>query len=208
MFIRVAEEAGLIGALTRWALDTALQQVQGWQARGLDLVVQVNVSALDLRDPSFPERVASALARHGVAGERLRLELTESAVMEDPLQGTAVVTRLAALGVHVVIDDFGTGYSSLAYLSRLATDEIKIDRGFVQRLTTGSTDATIVTSIIGLGRGLGLAVVAEGVEDAATLELLRAWGCTAVQGYYVARPLPAAEVAAWVRARGGGAGGD
>lgn len=141
------------------------------------------------------------LRAHGVAGGDLRLEVTESAVMADPARAGLVLARLAATGLGISVDDYGTGCSSLAYLKRLPIDELKIDRAFVRHLVMDEADRTIVASTIGLGHSLGLRVIAEGVEDQATWEALAALGCDAVQGYHLGRPMPAAGVDAWVRAR-------
>jgi EAL domain-containing protein (putative c-di-GMP-specific phosphodiesterase class I) len=132
---------------------------------------------------------------------RLELEITEDAVLTDPVRTTAILDRLASMGVRLSIDDFGTGYSSLAYLKRLPITEIKIDRSFVMGMGTNDDDATIVRSTIDLGRNLGLEVVAEGVESEAIWKELRALGCTVAQGYYLSRPLPPAELGEWLSSR-------
>ncbi len=198
-FIPLAEQTGLIVPLTRWVLDTTARQLRAWADAGLDLGAAVNLSARVLHDPDLPEAIAALLATHGVPAARLRVELTESAVMANPTGALDVLTRLAGLGVRIAIDDFGTGYSSLAYLTRLPVDEIKIDRSFVTHMTTQSADATIVASTIGLGHSLGLRFVAEGVEDARTWQTLEALSCDGVQGFYVSRALPADELARWLR---------
>jgi len=200
VFIPLAEETGLITPLTRWALGEARRQGGAWKRAGLTLSVAVNLSARDLRDPGLPVAVADLLAAHGVAADRLRLELTESVVMADAAGAAAVLARIAALGVSIAVDDFGTGYSSLAYLKRLPVDDLKIDRSFVRHLATDETDATIVASTIGLGHNLGLRVTAEGVEDGATWDRLAALRCDLAQGYYLGRPLPPADLLGWLEA--------
>ena len=201
-FIPLAEQTGLMGPLTLWVLGEALRQCARWRRAGLALGVNVNLSMANLHDPALPEAVAGLLQAHGVAPADLRLEVTESAMAADMTRTIATLERLATLGVHIAVDDYGTGYSSLAYLKRLPVDELKIDKGFVRHLATDETDATIVRSTIGLGHNLGLRVVAEGVEDHATLELLRVMGADAVQGYYVSRPLPPDDLERWARADG------
>jgi EAL domain-containing protein (putative c-di-GMP-specific phosphodiesterase class I) len=148
-------------------------------------------------DADFPLQVEALLARHGVEGVLLQIEITESAVLADPARTRSVLERLHALGVRVSIDDFGTGYSSLAHLRRLPVDEIKVDRSFVIGMDADDDDATIVRSTIELGRSLGLDVVAEGVETQAVWDRLAALGCNYAQGYYLTRPLPADALARW-----------
>jgi len=201
-FIPLAEQSGLMGPLTLWVLGEALRQCARWRQAGLALGVNVNLSMANLHDPALPEAIAGLLQAHGVAPADLRLEVTESAMAADMTRTIATLECLATLGVHIAVDDYGTGYSSLAYLKRLPVDELKIDKGFVRHLATDETDATIVRSTIGLGHNLGLRVVAEGVEDHATLELLRVMGADAVQGYYVSRPLPPDDLERWARADG------
>jgi len=198
-FIPLAEQTGLIVPLTTWVLGEALRQCRAWADADLAVEVAVNLSLRNLRDPHLCTTVADLLQRHGVPPERLCLELTESVVMAD-VEGTQVtLARLAAVGVRLAIDDFGTGYSSLAYLSRLPVDELKIDRAFVRQLRAEATDRTIVAATIGLGHALGMSVVTEGIEDAETWAVLRQLGCDVGQGYYFARPLPAADAEAWLR---------
>ncbi len=201
-FIPLAEGTGLIAPLTRWVLAEALRQVRAWQDAGLALSVAVNISPRALHDPELLATIAGLLRAHALPAARLRVELTESAVMVDPTGAVDILTRLDALGVRVAIDDFGTGYSSLAYLTRLPIDEIKIDRSFVTDMTRDDDDATIVASTIELGHSLGLRCVAEGVESGETWQALAALGCDVIQGFYVSRALPADELARWLRATG------
>jgi len=198
-FIPLAEGTGLIVPLTRWVLETAIRQMRTWRDAGLDLAVAVNLSAHALHDPDLPTLVADLLRAYDVPATRLRVELTESAVMADPAGALDVLTRLSALRLRIAIDDFGTGYSSLSYLKRLPIDEIKIDRSFVTHMTRDGDDATIVASTIGLGHSLGLRFVAEGVEDRATWQALDALGCDGAQGFYISHALPADELERWLR---------
>lgn len=197
-FIPLAERTGLIIPLTTWVLDAALRQARVWSRAGRTLSVEVNLSMANLRDPDLPDTIARALARYTLPARRLRLELTESMIMADPPGAAAALARLAALGVHGAIDDFGTGYSSLAYLKHLPVDEIKIDRAFVRHAGADAADAAIIQAIVTLGHGLGMRVVAEGVEDQAALDLVERLGCDAAQGYHVSEPLAAADVLGWL----------
>jgi len=201
-FIAFAEQTGYIGAITRRVVDRAVAQCGRWRRAGADVRVSVNVSARDLRDgAAFCEAVAAALREHGVPAALLCLEITESALMEDPRGAQATLARLRELGIAASIDDYGTGYSSLAYIKQLAVSELKIDRTFVSGMEADARNAAIVRSTIELGHNLGLTVVAEGVETGHELEELRRFGCDAAQGYHFARPMPAEELDAWWRGR-------
>jgi diguanylate cyclase (GGDEF)-like protein len=190
-FIPLAEHTGAIRALTLLVLRKAVRQVAAWRASGLDLCVAVNLSVANLLDDGLVDDVADILEREDVPARYLELEITESTLMTDPERATTLLEELAAMGVQLSIDDFGTGYSSLAYLRRLPIKEIKIDRAFVRHLAVDESDATIVRSTIELSHSLDLAVVAEGVEDARSLERLRDFGCDRAQGFHLARPAPA-----------------
>jgi EAL domain-containing protein (putative c-di-GMP-specific phosphodiesterase class I) len=160
---------------------------------------------VDLLDLALPDEVERLLAEAGVDASRLELEITEGVIMADPVRVGSVLERLREVGVKLAIDDFGTGYSSLAYLKSLPVDVLKIDRSFVSNLTEEARDAAVVRSAVELAHSLGLGVVAEGVEDEQTYEALRRLGCDFVQGYHVARPAPADEVAAAIAAWNGSA---
>ena len=201
-FLGVAENTGLVRPMTLQVLQRALADQAAWRQRGTPLELAVNISVRHLHDLELPGQVADLLAAHGAEPGSLVLEVTETAVMSDPVRALAVLDQLRALGVRLAIDDFGTGYSSLSYLHRMAVDELKIDKTFVMGLGDGEGNASIVRSTIELGHSLGLRLVAEGVEDEASLALVRAWGCDQVQGYLLSRPLPADAVLDWVTARG------
>ncbi len=198
-FIPLAESTGLILPLSRWVLITALRQSRAWRDQGLDIRIAVNLSARLLQDANLVETIADLLAYHGVNPESLELEITESAVMDDPAHALGLLRRLHEMGVKLSIDDFGTGYSSLAYLHRLPVNEVKIDKSFVVGLSGGGDGATIARSIIDLGHNLGLIVVAEGVEDEATYRLLAGMACDLAQGYYLSRPVAAEDLTAWTK---------
>jgi diguanylate cyclase (GGDEF)-like protein/PAS domain S-box-containing protein len=197
-FVPLAETTGLIRPLTAHVLDAALRQCRAWQDAGRELSVAVNLSTRCLLDLTLPDQITALLEVTGVAPQRLVLEITESAIMTDPTRALEILNRLHVLGVQLAIDDFGTGYSSMAYLKSLPVDELKVDRSFVTHLRDNQSDAVIVRSTVDLGHNLGLRVVAEGVEDRATWQELATLGCDSVQGYYLARPMPAAELVAWL----------
>jgi EAL domain-containing protein (putative c-di-GMP-specific phosphodiesterase class I) len=201
-FIPLAEQSALIDAITLWVLDTALAQASAWQAGGHALGVAVNLSTRALQDPRFADTVGALLRRHAVPARRLKLELTESALLLDPAGALAALGTLHAMGVRLSIDDFGTGYSSLAYLKHLPVDEIKIDKSFVLDMTVSGKDLAIVRSTVELARNLGLQVVAEGIEDRPTWDRLVSLGCDLAQGFHISRPLPAPELCEWLRERG------
>jgi len=193
-FIELAEVSGMIQPLTRWVCERAILETREWTDAGVDLGVSINLSVRNLYDPDLVPWLQATIDRSGLPAHLLTLEITESEVMEDPLVALDVLGRLRAMGVATSIDDFGTGHSSLAYLKHLPIDEIKIDRSFVGGMGDDASDATIVRSIIDLGRNLGLGVVAEGVEDAETLHRLADLGCDRAQGYHIGRPMPAASL--------------
>jgi diguanylate cyclase len=196
-FLPQAERTGLIAPLTRWVLNDALSQQQTWHAEDIDLTMAVNISARALKpNGELPDSVAELTEIWGTAPDRLTLELTESAVIEAAAPN--VLARLHNMGAKVSIDDFGTGYSSLAYLQTLPIDQIKIDRSFVTNLATAQDDAVIVRSTIDLAHNLGLTVVAEGVEDETTLNILSEYGCDSAQGYFFSRALAAEQLTAWL----------
>jgi len=190
--------SGLIQPLTRWVLDRTVRQICTWRDQGVHLPVAVNLSVRNLYDLELAPWLNALLIEHGVEASMLTLEITESELMDDPLYAMEVLGKLKALGLSTSIDDFGTGYSSLAYLKNLPIDELKIDRSFVGSMVTDESDLTIVRSTIDLSHNLGLDVVAEGVEDAATLERLAELGCDRAQGYHLSRPVPADEVVDWI----------
>lgn len=207
-FIPLAEQSSLIGQITRYVLETALQQVQTWSNDGKPLRVAVNLSMQTLDDRLLPEMVAQLLAQYEIAPELLTLEITETALERNPEQTAAVLRRLADLRVRLSIDDFGTGYSSLNRLKNLPFSEIKIDKSFILGMASDWKDAAIVRFINGLGQTLNLRVVAEGVETMEAWDALVALQCDTVQGYYLSRPLPIDEFDRWIASSQWGKGHD
>jgi len=195
-FIGLADRTGLMPQLSSWALGAALSRARDWEARGI--AVAVNMAVSDLSDESFPERVRAAVQEAGLAPAILHLEVTESGVMSEPERILTCLERLRDIGVRLAIDDFGTGSSSLAYLHRLPIHACKIDRSFIRRLTTEASSVAIVRATIELAHALELRVIAEGVEDAATLEVLRGMGCDLAQGYFISEPLADGATDAWL----------
>ena len=194
-FIPLAEESGLIAGIGEWVLEEALRQLAAWrhQTTGFEsLYVSVNLSAAQLHDERLVERVGDALARHGIEGRSLCLELTESVVMDKPLAAAAVLGALRSLDVRLAIDDFGTEYSSLAYLKRLPVTSLKIDRAFVDTLEdVDSSDATLIAAVVAMAHALGITTIAEGVETTVQAHRLMELGCDALQGFLYSRPVRA-----------------
>lgn len=193
----VAQRVGASAQLTRWLIFGACRTLSELIKLGVDLQVSVNLMARDLMDEELPLLVDQAIKFWRVPPEKLMFELIESAVLEDPAMGASVMQRLIELGVSTSIDDFGIGYSSILYLRRLPLDELKIDKAFVDVMFHSSEDREIVATLIRLAHGLGLHVVAEGVEDERTMDLLQEMGCDRAQGYWIARAMPAADLPAW-----------
>jgi diguanylate cyclase (GGDEF)-like protein/PAS domain S-box-containing protein len=203
-FVPLAEKGGLIKPLTHWVLRRAIQECRTWVNGAGTIPVAVNLSAKNLHDPTLVGQVVDLLESSDLGPERLNLEVTETTVMSDPSRATEVLQRVRDWGVELSIDDFGTGYSSLAYLHMLPVSELKIDRSFVTGMGAGEgRNACIVESTSSLGHSLRLRVVAEGVEDAATLDHLAHLGCDGAQGFHIARPMPAPDLMAWLKASPG-----
>jgi diguanylate cyclase (GGDEF)-like protein len=200
-FIPSAEQTGVIRPLTLWVIEKALEQSAVWAQSGIDLRISVNLSVRSLQDRKLPGQVQRLIDRYHVDPRRVILEITESAIMSDPLSARRVMRRLSNMGFQLSIDDFGTGYSSLAYLKQLPVDEIKIDRSFVTQMDKDENDAVIVRATIDLAHNLGLKVVAEGVENTDVWDLLEMLGCDVVQGYYIRKPLAAVDLTNWIQSR-------
>jgi EAL domain-containing protein (putative c-di-GMP-specific phosphodiesterase class I) len=196
-FLPLAEEAGLMKEITAWVLDTAVAQCAAWRSTGRSLAVSVNVSPSNLLEPGFVEMVKDRLTHYELPPSGLVLELTEANVIADFRTCQRVIEDLRSSGIIVSIDDFGAGVTSLAYLRDLAVQELKLDRSFISRVADGNQhrDLDVVRSTIELGHALGLRIVAEGIEDVETLNLLTEYGCDVAQGYCISRPKPADEFA-------------
>ena len=208
-FIHIAEETGLIRSIGAWVLQEACAQWVRWHGSSepgaqvlARTVMSVNLSAAQLADPQLVPEIQAVLERLGMPAAALELEITESQIMDNAHAAQQQLAALKALGVRLSIDDFGTGYSSLAYLKRFDIDKLKIDRSFVRELLTNPADMAIIRAIIALGNSLGLGLVAEGVEDMATGQVLTALGCDELQGYHFSRPLPVPELEQWATAPG------
>jgi len=197
-FIPFAEQTGFIRVLTRWVLDQSAALCHDLASKGIHLKTSVNLSTRDLMDQDLPAKFADILAQHKLAPSSFCLEITESAIMDDPVRAQNTLERLHAMGVDLSIDDFGTGYSSLAYLKRLPVNELKIDKSFVLNMENDQGDTKIVRSTIDLGHNMGLRVVAEGIESEAVWRLLAELGCDQGQGYFMSRPIPGDQLAAWL----------
>jgi EAL domain-containing protein (putative c-di-GMP-specific phosphodiesterase class I) len=195
-FIPLAEEAGLMWPLTTWVLNEALAQCAEWRSSGRELAVSVNVATGDLLEPEFLGLVKSLLERHELPGEAVVIEITETTIITDFLRSQAVILQLRDIGIVVSIDDFGAGFTSLAYLSSLAVGELKLDRTFITALNAegNGREMELVRATINLGHEMGLRVVAEGIEDVETLDLIGELGCDLAQGYFISRPSPASRL--------------
>jgi diguanylate cyclase (GGDEF)-like protein len=196
--IRVAEQTPVMRLLTGRVLGEVIGQLGAWRDAGRPLRAAVNVSVRDLHAGDIADHIQALLHRHAVPPDLLQLEITESALMADPHRVVNTITRLHRMRVAISLDDFGTGFSSLQHVRRLPISEVKVDRSFVLGMATNRGDAAIVRSVIDLAAALGLRVVAEGVEDERTWRLLAAAGCHAAQGWFHARPMPAADLAVWL----------
>ena len=197
-FLPLVEESGLMPTLTRVVLAQALDQVARWHAHGQELTVAVSLSASSLVDSDLPIQVASMLSARGVSPHALQLETTEEFLMADRDRAHSILTRLRNGGVQISIDDYGTGYSSLSYLRDLPIDELKLDQSFVFPMADDARAAALVASTIDLAHSLGLRMVAEGVETTVAYSELRRLGCDQAQGYFMSRPLPAAQLEHWL----------
>jgi EAL domain-containing protein (putative c-di-GMP-specific phosphodiesterase class I) len=196
LFLGAVESSALMARLTDRVLDLALAQHARWRNAGIVIRIAVNLSSADLADKTLPQRIAAKLDRHGVMGQSLTVEVTETAVLSEPEQARLVLTTLDQMGIKIAIDDFGTGYASIARLHRLPVSEVKIDRSFVS--DTQQHSRTYLAAMVAFGRSLGLRVVAEGVEDAETLVILTTLQCDLAQGYFISRPLEPAAMTLWL----------
>lgn len=197
-FIPLAEKSSVIKPLTVWVLNNAMRQASVFARSGLNMSMAVNISACSLRDDSIVGYTKMLLQKNNVAPDRLTMEITESAMMQDPNMALSLLKQLSMLGVQISIDDYGTGYSSLAYLKRMPVNEMKIDRTFIKDMAFDEDDRLIVGTTINMGHNFGLRVVAEGVEDRETIDILRKMGVDKVQGFYYAMPMAIDELYDWM----------
>ena len=198
VFIPAAEESGLILSIGEWVLRNAVRQAAIWaNNRVAPLVVAVNLSAVQFRQPDFPQMVSRILEEEGLPANYLELELTEGVAMHDPLAATAILNDLSDRGIRIAIDDFGTGYSSRSHLKKFRVHKLKIDRSFVRDICTDPEDKAIVSAVINMAKSLGLKTVAEGVETDRQERFLRDQGCDEIQGFYRSKPLPPEEFEAY-----------
>jgi EAL domain-containing protein (putative c-di-GMP-specific phosphodiesterase class I) len=200
-FIPMADAVGLMTPLTVRVLNRAIATCAAWIAAGHDLGVAINIPASSLTCERLPDEIAQILETHGLAANRVTLEVTESAAMHDPVLSLEVLSRLRLRGLHLSLDDFGTGYSNLHLLHRMPFTELKIDKSFISEIEANRDSQVIVRALVALASQLGLTTVAEGIEELAVCAWLRSVGVEQVQGYAIARPMPADEVSTWLKGR-------
>ena len=200
-FISVAEHRGMIVPIGRWVINEAIRQAREWADLGMSIPIAINLSAIQFKQKDLVESIAACLTQHGVSGEMIELELTESLFLEDVSAMTTTLGRLKDLGVTLAVDDFGTGYSSLSYLKRYPIDKVKIDRSFVRDIPRDEDDVAITVAIINLAASLDLRAVAEGVETQEQANFLEEHQCDFLQGYHISRPLPPADALEWLKRR-------
>jgi len=198
-FIYIAEQTGQINKLTRWVVKTALNQSAIWREEGIDINVAINISAENLKEPDFYEYICQTIQQNNVPAHKVTLEVTESAVVDNPESAIKLLQRFKDAGIKISIDDYGTGYSSLAQLKQLPVHELKIDKSFVQHLHEDEDDRIIVRSTIELAHNMGLSVVSEGIEDDFALQWLAQQGCELGQGYFISRPKPTNDFTTWMK---------
>ena len=198
-FISIAEKTGLINPLTDWVIAEAVRQYAAWRTKGIDLMIAVNISAENLKASDFYDSVCQKIEDANIPMDSIMLEVTESAVVDNPAEAIELLQRFRDRGFKLSIDDYGTGYSSLAQLKDLPVDELKIDMSFVKKLPNDEGDKIIVRSTIELAHNMGLTVVAEGVENGDAMAWLKEKGCERAQGYHISRPVPASELESWLQ---------
>ena len=199
LFIPIAEQGGQIHKITWWTINAALRLMKDWPSMETSLCVAVNVSARVLPDPNLVDSVRSALSIWGTDPKCLTLEITESALMEDMSTSFITLDELRSLGVNISIDDFGTGYSSMAYFKYIPANELKIDQSFIRHMLESSMDQHIVKTVIEMAHGFDIEVVAEGIEDQATFDALKQYGCDIAQGFHLAKPMPQDDFIEWLK---------
>ena len=198
-FITIAEQAGLIEQVTTWVMQQTITDLAYFRSKGYHFTVAMNLSTQDIQNKVLLNKLVQKLNDEGLSPEALELEITESDLVADASLAIENLSELTARGFHFAIDDFGTGYSSLAYLKNLPVKTIKIDKSFILSLASDENDQQIVHTVLRLASAFHLKVVAEGVEDKASLEILKEWGCDVVQGYFISRPLNKNDLEAWLQ---------
>jgi diguanylate cyclase (GGDEF)-like protein len=198
VFIPIIEQLGQMHEMTLWVIGEALAQMRRWDEAGYPVDIAVNIAEKNICNSRFPEAVQKQIEQSGIVPSRLTLEIHENSMMSDPDQAHRVLTTLSNMGIRLSIDDFGTGYSSLSYLRHLPASEVKIDKSFVMGIMQDEDDAVIVCATIELSHNLGYDVVAEGIEDQDTLDMLALWNCNGAQGFHISHPLPADELIRWL----------
>ncbi|MEC7633274.1 MAG: EAL domain-containing protein, partial [Pseudomonadota bacterium] len=198
-FITIAEQAGLIEQVTTWVMKQTISDLAYFRGMGYGFTVAMNLSTQDIQNKVLLGKLVSLLTQEGLSPEALELEITESDLVADASLAIENLNELTARGFHFAIDDFGTGYSTLAYLKNLPVKTIKIDKSFILSLASDENDQQIVHTVLSLANVFNLKVVAEGVEDVASLEILKDWGCDIVQGYYISRPLSRSDLEDWLQ---------
>ena len=196
--VDLAEQTALINPLTYWVLENALMQVEKLHTKGFYIEVSVNISVYNLKDREFVDKISDIISKYNIETSYIVLEITESAMMSNPIHATEILTELDEMGLRLAVDDFGTGFSSLSYLKQLPVDELKIDKSFVIGMQNSTSDEVIVHSTIELAHNLGLEVVAEGVENKATYNKLKDYSCDTAQGYYMSKPMPLDALEDWL----------
>lgn len=197
-FIPLAEQSGLMSVLSRWVIKAVVREAAAWRDQGVQLQMAINLSAHDLANEDLPEFIASTLQEYGIRTSSFIFEVTESAMIDDPEKALDVLNRLKGLGLGLAVDDYGTGYSSLSQLKDMPVDELKIDMSFILKLDESRYDQAIVQSTIEMGHKLGLTIVAEGVENYESWQLLESWGCDKLQGYFISKPQASSDFIAWL----------
>lgn len=201
VFIPIIEQLGQMHDMTLWVVLEAIEQMQRWDALGYNINIAVNIAEKNICNSHFPEAVQVLLDQSGIVPSRLTMEIHENSMMSDPVQAQRVLTVLSNMGIRLSIDDFGTGYSSMSYLRHLPASEVKIDKSFVMGIMQDEDDAVIVCATIELSHNLGYDVIAEGIENQDTLDMLALWNCDGAQGFHISKPLPADALLDWYRQR-------
>ncbi len=200
-FIPLAEKTALIASIGLWVLKAIIQQAAAWKARGLRLLIAMNITVSDMESAEFVDTLIHEVEKHGLEPADFEVELTESMLMTNPKEVIRQLERVRKFGVAVAVDDFGTGYSNWAYLKKLPASTVKLDQSLISGLCTNKNDKKLVKTLIELAKGLGYRVVAEGVESEEVLELLTQWGCSEAQGYLIAKPMSSKALEAWIGQR-------